>query len=105
MTSLVGNEAARATFLAAMRGPAMHHAWLFAGPEGVGKGTFARAAAARLLAEAAAPGTLGAALDLPADNPTRALIAAGRSEEHPSELPSIMRISFAVFCLQKKTRN
>src|SRR3546814_10741161 len=65
MTSLVGNEAARATFLAAMRGPAMHHAWLFSGPEGVGKGTFARAAAARLLAEAAAPGTLGAALDLP----------------------------------------
>src|SRR3546814_15068969 len=58
----------------------MHHAWLFAGPEGVGKGTFARAAAARLLAEAAAPGTLGAALDLPADNPTRALIAAG---SHP----------------------
>src|SRR3546814_16953739 len=80
MTSLVGNEAARATFLAAMRGPAMHHAWLFAGPEGVGKGTFARAEAARLLAEAAAPGTLGAALDLPADKPPRALIAAG---SHP----------------------
>src|SRR3546814_7125387 len=26
-----------------------------------------------------------------------------RSEEHPSELPSLMRISYAVFCLQKKT--
>src|SRR3546814_18510099 len=76
MTSLVGNEAARATFLAAMRGPAMHHAWLFAGPDGVGKGTFARAAAARLLAEAAAPGTPGAALALPADHPTRAFLAA-----------------------------
>src|SRR3546814_6893695 len=25
-----------------------------------------------------------------------------RSEEHPSELPSLMRISSAVFCLQKK---
>src|SRR3546814_10860062 len=26
-----------------------------------------------------------------------------RSEEHTSELPSLMRISYAVFCLQKKT--
>src|SRR3546814_9515014 len=25
-----------------------------------------------------------------------------RSEEHTSELPSLMRISYAVFCLQKK---
>src|SRR3546814_8288891 len=25
-----------------------------------------------------------------------------RSEEHPSELQSLMRISYAVFCLQKK---
>src|SRR3546814_10756633 len=28
----------------------------------------------------------------------------GRSEEHTSELQSLMRISYAVFCLQKKTR-
>src|SRR3546814_3076627 len=27
----------------------------------------------------------------------------GRSEEHTSELQSLMRISFAVFCLKKKT--
>src|SRR3546814_9654057 len=27
---------------------------------------------------------------------------AGRSEEHTSELPSLMRISYAVFCLKKK---
>src|SRR3546814_6337378 len=27
----------------------------------------------------------------------------GRSEEHTSELPSLMRISYAVFCLKKKT--
>src|SRR3546814_7225457 len=26
----------------------------------------------------------------------------GRSEEHPSELQSLMRISYAVFCLKKK---
>src|SRR3546814_6454419 len=27
----------------------------------------------------------------------------GRSEEHTSELPSLMRISYAVFCLKTKT--
>src|SRR3546814_5207562 len=29
--------------------------------------------------------------------------AAGRSEEHTSELQSLMRISYAVFCLKKKS--
>src|SRR3546814_4729803 len=34
----------------------------------------------------------------------RADVAAGvRSEEHTSELQSLMRISYAVFCLKKKT--
>src|SRR3546814_10547668 len=28
-----------------------------------------------------------------------------RSEEHTSELQSLMRISYAVFCLKKKTKN
>src|SRR3546814_3035731 len=29
----------------------------------------------------------------------------GRSEEHTSELQSLMRISYAVFCLKKKTHH
>src|SRR3546814_2340231 len=29
-------------------------------------------------------------------------VARGRSEEHTSELQSLMRISYAVFCLKKK---
>src|SRR3546814_4946843 len=33
------------------------------------------------------------------------LRAAGRSEEHTSELQSLMRISYAVFCLKKKTES
>src|SRR3546814_2115930 len=32
-------------------------------------------------------------------------VADGRSEEHTSELQSLMRISYAVFCLKKKTHN
>src|SRR3546814_10541712 len=33
----------------------------------------------------------------------RSLWRIGRSEEHTSELQSLMRISYAVFCLKKKT--
>src|SRR3546814_6660505 len=32
-------------------------------------------------------------------------VAVGRSEEHTSELQSLMRISYAVFCLKKKKIN
>src|SRR3546814_3953365 len=31
-------------------------------------------------------------------------VAVSRSEEHTSELQSLMRISYAVFCLKKKTK-
>src|SRR3546814_7107983 len=31
-------------------------------------------------------------------------VVVGRSEEHTSELQSLMRISYAVFCLKKKKR-
>src|SRR3546814_7376888 len=33
------------------------------------------------------------------------LVEGERSEEHTSELQSLMRISYAVFCLKKKTNN
>src|SRR3546814_3481842 len=34
----------------------------------------------------------------------RPVLHTGRSEEHTSELQSLMRISYAVFCLKKKTK-
>src|SRR3546814_1217138 len=37
--------------------------------------------------------------------PARDLLRTGRSEEHTSELQSLMRISYAVFRLKKKTYN
>src|SRR3546814_4635801 len=41
-----------------------------------------------------------------ADRPAAAILLSargpGRSEEHTSELQSLMRISYAVFCLKKK---
>src|SRR3546814_6718397 len=33
------------------------------------------------------------------------LLVLSRSEEHTSELQSLMRISYAVFCLKKKSKN
>src|SRR3546814_2723164 len=33
-----------------------------------------------------------------------AMVMGDRSEEHTSELQSLMRISYAVFCLKKKTQ-
>src|SRR3546814_6666405 len=38
----------------------------------------------------------------PAPQPRPAHRRGGRSEEHTSELQSLMRISYAVFCLKKK---
>src|SRR3546814_10882679 len=37
--------------------------------------------------------------------PDRISAARHRSEEHTSELQSLMRISYAVFCLKKNTHN
>src|SRR3546814_2334839 len=39
---------------------------------------------------------------LSGEEPMRVCEAAERSEEHTSELQSLMRISYAVFCLKKK---
>jgi DNA polymerase-3 subunit delta' len=76
----IGNDDSHAAFAAALSGGLLHHAWLFAGPEGIGKASFARAAALRLLAEAAAPGTLPPGFDVPENQQARRLIEAG---SHP----------------------
>src|SRR3546814_3900623 len=39
------------------------------------------------------------------DAPVRLINILIRSEEHTSELQSLMRISYAVFCLKKKTKD
>ncbi|MDF0491209.1 DNA polymerase III subunit delta' [Sphingomonas sp. H39-1-10] len=80
MTLPVGNDAAHAAFAAAMAADMVHHAWLFAGPEGIGKASFARAAAMRLLADAVTPGALPPGFDVPENHQTRRLIEAG---SHP----------------------
>src|SRR3546814_3519665 len=57
--------------------------------------------AERVEAEARRDGEFdkGAALEL------GRMLERSRSEEHTSELQSLMRISYAVFCLKKKNKN
>src|SRR3546814_6517855 len=58
-----------------------------------------------------AKGLAGRRYGLRARSPDRGYTATGldepaqRSEEHTSELQSLMRISYAVFCLKKKKKN
>ena len=77
---IAGQDRAIEQFASAWASRKLHHAWLLAGPKGVGKATFALAAARRVLAEAAGP-----AFDLPAiatddEHPIVKLVEAG---SHP----------------------
>lgn len=76
MSNIYGHDGAIAEFLNAMRGPRMHHAWLFAGPEGVGKSKAALALAKRLLCEAGDPALPRTGLDVPSAHPLGKLIDA-----------------------------
>lgn len=77
---IAGQDRAVDQFANAWESRKLHHAWLLAGPKGVGKATFAHAAARRVLAEAAGP-----PLDLPGiettgEHPIVKLVEAG---SHP----------------------
>jgi DNA polymerase-3 subunit delta' len=52
---IVGQDRAVEQLASAWGTRKLHHAWLLAGPKGVGKASFAKAAARRILAEAAGP--------------------------------------------------
>lgn len=67
-------------FLKSWQSGRIHHAWLLAGPKGVGKALFARLAATRVLAEAAGPAIADPGLATPATHPIAKLLAAG---SHP----------------------
>jgi len=75
-----GQDRAVEQFASAWERRVLHHAWLLAGPKGVGKGSFARAAATRVLADAAGPVVEAPTLDVPGDHRIARLIAAG---SHP----------------------
>jgi DNA polymerase-3 subunit delta' len=78
--TILGQDRAVAAFRSAMDSGSLHHAWLLAGSRGVGKGSFARAAACRVIAQAGGPPVDLPGLATPADHPMVRLIAAG---SHP----------------------
>ena len=80
MTTLHGHDAAIARFRESLAAGRLHHAWLLAGPRGVGKATFAHLAARRLLASVAGPPVEGEGLATPPNHPIAALLDA---HSHP----------------------
>jgi len=78
--TLYGHSGQVTTFLDAFASGRMHHAWLLTGPQGVGKASFARAAALRLLADAAGPKIQAPGLEVPTDHRIARLWEAG---SHP----------------------
>src|SRR3546814_5520374 len=62
----------------------------------------ATGAQARSTAQTASPSSSAASVKEADINPQPTRLRMGRSEEHTSELQSLMRISYAVFCLKKK---
>ena len=66
---IAGHDRAIAAFQAARTSGSLHHAWLLAGPRGIGKASFAEAAAKRVLADAAGPPVQLPGIEVPADHP------------------------------------
>jgi DNA polymerase-3 subunit delta' len=77
---IFGQDKAVEQFLTAWKSGSMHHAWLLGGPRGVGKASFAKAAAERVLGEAAGPAIELPGIEMPEDHPVGRLVAAG---SHP----------------------
>ena len=87
MTLPLGHDGQAATLLAAAASGRMHHGWILAGPKGIGKGSFARALAMRLLADAAGPKVEGDGLAVPQDHPVRRLIEASAHPDYADLAP------------------
>jgi len=77
---IIGQDRAVEQFATAWESRKLHHAWLLAGPKGVGKATFAHAAARRVLADAAGPRVEEPGIGSPDDHRMVKLVEAG---SHP----------------------
>ena len=110
---LIGHAPQAAAFRAAFLSGRPHHAWLLAGPPGVGKATFAHAAATWALAHAAGPPIAPDSFDVPASHPTPPLIEAGshldlrtlrRTADDKGKVRTVIRVE-EVRALQPLFRN
>ena len=76
MSEIVGHDLPINSFLSAMQGERLHHAWLLIGPEGVGKASVAMKLAKRMLSISGDPTGLGSGLDVPEGHRIGALVDA-----------------------------
>lgn len=77
---ILGQDKAVEQFASAWASRKLHHAWLLAGPRGVGKATFAHSAARRVLADAAGPISGLPGVETSDEHPIVKLVEAG---SHP----------------------
>jgi len=77
---IAGQDRAVEQFASAWATRKLHHAWLLAGPRGVGKATFAHSAARRVLADAAGPISNLPGVETSDEHPIVKLVEAG---SHP----------------------
>jgi len=77
---IAGQDRAVEQFASAWATRKLHHAWLLAGPRGVGKATFAHSAARRVLADAAGPISDMPGVETSDEHPIVKLVEAG---SHP----------------------
>lgn len=74
---IVGQDRAVGQFAEAWASRKLHHAWLLAGPKGVGKASFAHAAARRVLADEGGPPVDLPGIETEDDHPIVKLVDAG----------------------------
>lgn len=87
MTSLAGHDEQARIMLGAAAGERFHHGWILSGTRGIGKATFARAVAMRLLADAAGPPIAEPGIDTPSNHPIRHLIEAAAHPDYAELCP------------------
>ena len=78
---MIGHQDATSAFLEAWQGGRLHHAWLLAGPQGMGKGAFAARVARFLVTHGRAGGGQAVTLDDVGDSAAARLVDAGNHPE------------------------
>lgn len=81
MAAMIGHQSAETAFLEAWKAGRLHHAWLLAGPQGMGKAAFASRAARFLLAHGPAGEGSALSLDDIGDLSANRLFEAGNHPE------------------------
>src|SRR3546814_2809394 len=81
MAAMIGHQDAETAFLEAWQGGRIHHAWLLAGPRGMGKGAFAERVARFLVTHGRSGEGQATPLDDRGDDAAARLVDAGNHPE------------------------